>query len=89
MQKSEILLSLFKNGWTVHTTWTYNLDSIILKIESRPPSVLERIYVAKHAISMREFSLIKEKDYALDCLELRILNQLYQTVLNEQDTKVL
>lgn len=48
-----------------------------------------RTSIAEHKMDLAHLSYIRNKDYAFDCIELGLLNQLYQTVLNEQGTKVL
>lgn len=90
MQKHEILLNLLKNGWAVRSTWICNENTLVLKIEVDPSSYRsERVYIAEHKMDLAHLPYIKDKDYAFDCIELGLLNQLYQTVLNEQGTKVL
>lgn len=90
MQKHEILLNLLKNGWAVRSTWICNGNTLVLKIEVGPSSYRsERVYIAEHKMDLEHLPYIKDKDYAFDCIELGLLNQLYQTVLNEQGTKVL
>lgn len=88
-QKSDILLNLTKNGWTVHTNWTVTQDYLMLRIEAFSSCRAERPYTLHHWITMENLSYIKEKDYLLNTLELELLNKLYNAMLDEQGTKVL
>lgn len=88
-EKSYILFNLAKNGWTLHIAWKRETMYLILYIEAYSEFRNERRYTAQHKEEVNRLLLIKDMDYYINYIELKILNQLYEKMLDEQGTKVL
>lgn len=88
-EKSYILFNLAKNGWTLHIAWKRETMYFILYIEAYPEFRNERKYTVQHKEEVNRLLLIKDMDYYINYIELKLLNQLYEKMLDEQGTKVL
>ena len=85
--KAEILLNLIKTGRKLYTAWDVDSMYLILHIEIRPEYRNERTYTVTHKEVINNLLISKDVEYCINQMELIILNQLYDKILIEQDTK--
>lgn len=85
MDRSKIILEIVRHGYQFTQSWVEDIGYLLFQVDIYSKNRKGHRYSARESIDTREFYLCVDKEYAMKCIEDKVIQYIYDKMVKEGD----